>query len=212
MDHASHGTAALNATTSRDDVTDTVRIDVLGSLDEASRPDLVHMIRRLRSMGVQSHVSVDLSHAARVESTALAGLRKDLNAMEGAPGTLGGGVALMLTGVDAEQPADNTVVPLREITDVLEADLAAAVEAAVETGARGDSEPSLAPLAIRPLEEYSDAELFAASDEVFSLLDDPEALGGPDLLGRYNDIGQEILRRTPLSEILNPAGEQQAAG
>jgi hypothetical protein len=118
----------------------------------------------------------------------------------------------MLTGVDAEQPADNTVVPLREITDVLEADLAAAVEAAVETGARGDSEPSLAPLAIRPLEEYSDAELFAASDEVFSLLDDPEALGGPDLLGRYNDIGQEILRRTPLSEILNPAGEQQAAG
>ena len=67
------------------------------------------------------------------------------------------------------------------------------------------------PLAIRPLEEYSDEELFAASDEVFSLLDDPEAVGGSDLLGRYNDIGQEILRRTPLSDLLNPAGERQAA-
>ena len=207
MDHASDGTAALNATTNRDDLTDTVRIDVLGSLDEASRPALVHMIQRLRSLGVQSHVSVDLSHAARVESTALAGLRVDLNAMEGAPGTLGGGVSLMLTGVGAEQPADDTVVPLREITDVLEAELAASVE----TGRRGASEPTSVPLAVRPLEEYSDEELFAASDEVFSLLDDPEALGGPDLLGRYNDIGQEILRRTPLSEILNPAGERQAA-
>jgi hypothetical protein len=207
MDQASNGTAALNATTSRDDVTDTVRIDVLGSLDEASRPALVYMIQRLRSTGVQSHVSVDVSRAARVESTALAGLREDLNAMEGAPGTLGGGVSLMLTGVDAEQPAENTVVPLRDITDVLEAELAAAVE----TGRRGVSEPSLVPLAIRPLEEYSDEELFAASDEVFSLLDDPEALGGPDLLGRYNDIGQEILRRTPLSEVVNPAGERQTA-
>ncbi|GAA1775294.1 hypothetical protein GCM10009712_24000 [Pseudarthrobacter sulfonivorans] len=207
MDHASDGTAALNATTNRDDLTDTVRIDVLGSLDEASRPALVHMIQRLRSLGVQSHVSVDLSHAARVESTALAGLRVDLNAMEGAPGTLGGGVSLMLTGVGAEQPADDTVVPLREITDVLEAELAASVE----TGRRGASEPTSVPLAVRPLEEYSDEELFAASDEVFSLLDDPEALGGPDLLGRYNDIGQEILRRTPLSEILNPAAERQAA-
>jgi hypothetical protein len=207
MDHPLNGAAGLNATTSRVDLTDTVRIDVLGSLDEASRPSLVHMIQRLRSMGVQSHVSVDLSHAARVESTALAGLRTDLNTMEGAPGTLGGGVSLILTGVDAEQPADNTVVPLREITEVLEAELAAAVE----TGRRGGSEPSLVPLAVRPLEEYSDEELFAASDEVFSLLDDPEALGGPDLLGRYNDIGQEILRRTPLSEILNPAGERQAA-
>jgi ABC-type transporter Mla MlaB component len=207
MDHASNGTAALNATTSRDDLTGAVRMDVLGSLDEASRPALIHMIQRLRSKGVQAHVSVDLSHAARVESTALAGLRQDLNAMEGAPGTLGGGVSLLLTGMDAEQPADNTVVPLREITDVLEAELASAVE----TGRRGVSESPLAPLAVRPLEEYSDEELFAASDEVFSLLDDPEALGGPDLLARYNDIGQEILRRTPLSEILNPAGEQRTA-
>jgi ABC-type transporter Mla MlaB component len=206
MDHASHGTAALNATTSRDDLTGTVRIDVLGSLDQASRPALIHMIQRLRSKGVQAHVSVDLSHAARVESTALAGLRKDLNAMEGAPGTLGG-VSLMLTGMDEEQPADNTNVLLPEITNVLEVEFAAAWE----TGSRGGSGSSLVPLAVRPLEEYSDEELFAASDEVFSLLDDPEALGGPDLLGRYNDIGQEILRRTPPSEILDPAGERQAA-
>jgi hypothetical protein len=113
----------------------------------------------------------------------------------------------MLTGMDAEQPAYNTNVPPREITNVLEVEFAAAWE----TGSRGGSETSLVPLAIRPLEEYSDEELFAASDAVFSLLDDPEALDGPDLLGRYNDIGQEILRRTPLSEILNPAGERQTA-
>jgi hypothetical protein len=207
MDLTSHGTAALNATTSRDDLTNTVRIDVRGSLDKASRPALVLMIQRLRSVGIQSHISVDLSHAARVESTALAGLRNDLNTMDGAPGTLVGGVSLMLTGVDAEQPTGNTNVPPREITNVLEVEFAAAVE----TGRPGVSGPSLMPLAVRPLEEYSDEELFAASDEVFSLLDDPEALGGPDLLGRYNDIGQEILRRTPLSETLNPAGERQAA-
>lgn len=207
MDHPSHGTAGLNATTSRDDLTDTVRIGVLGSLDQASRPSLVQMIQRLRSMGIHSHVSVDLSRAARVESTALAGLRSDLNAMEGAPGTLGGGVSLTLTGVDAEQPQDNTVVPLREITDVLEAEFAAAFDA----GSRRNSEPSPMSLAFRSLEEYSDEELFAASDEVFSLLDEPEAVGGPDLLGRYNDIGQEILRRTPLSELLNPAGNRLAA-
>jgi hypothetical protein len=207
MDHTSNGTAGLNATTSRDDLTDIVRVDVRGSLDQASRPSLVLMIQRLRSVGIQSHISVDLSHAARVESTALAGLRSDLNAMDGAPGTLLGGVSLMLTGMDAEQPAYNTNVPLREITNVLEAEFAAAWE----TGSRGGSEPSLVPLAIRPLEEYSDEELFAASDEVFSLLDDPEAVGGPDLLGRYNDIGQEILRRTPLSELLTRAGERQTA-
>ncbi len=207
MDHASHGTAGLNATTSRDDLTDTVRIDVLGSLDQASRPSLIHMIQRLRSVGIQSHISVDLSHAARVGSAALAGLRSDLNAMDGAPGTLVGGVSLMLTGTDAEQPDHRTNAPLPEITNVLEVEFAAAWE----TGSREDSRPSSVPLAIRPLEEYSDEELFAASDEVFSLLDDPEAVGGSDLLGRYNDIGQEILRRTPLSDLLNPAGERQAA-
>ena len=44
----------------------------------------------------------------------------------------------------------------------------------------------------RPLEEYSDEELLTASDSLFALLDNPEAFPGSDLLGRYNDIGEEI--------------------
>jgi ABC-type transporter Mla MlaB component len=212
MDRTSQGSAGLQATTNRDEQTDTVRIDVLGSLDHATRPSLVTMIQRLRGRGIQSHIRVDLSAAVRVESAALAGLRSDLNAMEGAPGTLGGGVSLVLTGVDAEQSEDHTVVALREISAELEAEFATAVEAATaEASGNGTSERPPVPLSLRPLEEYTDEELFLASDEVFSLLDDPEAVGGPDLLGRYNDIGQEILRRTPLSELLNPAGERQAA-
>jgi ABC-type transporter Mla MlaB component len=207
MDHPSNGGDGLQATTNHDELTDAVRVEVLGSLDQASRPSLVHMIQTLRSRGVQSHVSVDLSRASRVESTALAGLRADLNTMEGAPVTLGGGVSLLLTGTEAEQPDGNTVVPIREITEVLEAEYAAAFEAPSPS----DAEPLPVPLAIRPLADYSDDELYAASDEVFSLLDDPEAVGGPDLLGRYNDIGEEILRRTPLTELLNPAEERQAA-
>lgn len=207
MDHPSNGGDGLQATTNHDELTGTVRVDVLGSLDQASRPSLVHMIQTLRSRGIQSHVAVDLSRAARVESTALAGLRTDLNTMEDAPVTLGGGVSLLLTGTEAEQPDGNTVVPIREITEVLEAEYAAAFKAP----SLSDAEPLPVPLAIRPLAAYSDDELYAASDEVFSLLDDPEAVGGPDLLGRYNDIGEEILRRTPITELLNPAEERQAA-
>lgn len=212
MEHPSQGSAGLNATTSRDDLTDTVRIDVLGNLDQASRPALVHMIQRFRGDGIQSHIRVDLSHAARVSSSALAGLRKDLNAMEGDHGTLGGGVSLVLTDVGEEQPADNTVVPLPIIREVLEDEFAAAFDAAEsDTGREEVSERSSVPLAIRPLEEYSEDELYAASDEVFSLLDDPEAVGGPDLLGRYNDIGEEILRRITLREILGSPAERHAA-
>jgi hypothetical protein len=206
MDHPAHDSAGLNATTSRDALTGTVRIDILGSLNQASRPALIHMIQTLRSTGIQSHISVDISHAARVESTALAGLRRDLNAMEGASRTPGGVVTLMLTGVGAEQPAGSTVVPLRDITEGIEAEAAAPFE----TGA-GDAGPSTVPLAFRALEDYSDDELYAASDEVFSLLDHPAAVGGPDLLGRYNDIGEEIQRRASANMLLNPAAERQAA-
>jgi ABC-type transporter Mla MlaB component len=209
MDHPSNAATGLNATTRRDELTDTVRIDVLGSLSQESRPALVQMIQRLRGRGLQSHISVDLSRAVRVESAALAGLRDDLNAMEGAPGTLGGGVSLLLTGIDADQPDVNSVIALREISGGTDADLATAVQTA--GGGADGREPATVPLSLRPLQEYSDEELLAASDEVFSLLDDPEAVNGADLLGRYNDIGQEILRRTPLSELLNAPGERQAA-
>jgi ABC-type transporter Mla MlaB component len=208
MDNPSHGTASLNATTSRDDLTSTVRIRILGSLDQASRPSLVHMIQKLRSNGFQSHISVDLSQAARVESAALAGLRQDLNAMEAVPGTPGGGVSLTLTGVqDAEQAESSANAKILDISHGLDADFASAYE----TGRLAVTEPSSEALRGRPLEEYSDDELFVASDAVFSLLDDPGTVGGPDLLGRYNDIREEIIRRTPLSELLNPAAERQAA-
>ena len=178
MDHPFNADTSLNASTSHDGLTNTVRINVHGNLSQASRPSLVHMIHDLRSRGVQSHVNVDLSRASLVESAALAGLRQDLNAMEGAAGTAGGGVSLVLT-MD---------------------------EAAWQSGDSEEaSQPSLVALPGRPLEEYSDDELFAASDTVFSLLDDPGTVRGSDLLGRYNDIGQEIVRRTPLSELLDPS-------
>jgi hypothetical protein len=207
MGHPSEATS-LNATASRDELANIHRIDVLGSLNQASRPSLVQMIHELRSAGIQSHISVDLSRAALVESAVLAGLREDLNAMEAASGTAGGGLSLLLTGETAvPQPEDSPNAGLPETTNGLDAEFAATFE----TGSQAASEPSSVPLAVRPLEEYSDEELFAASDAVFSLLDDPRTVGGPDLLGRYNDIGQEILRRAPLSEILNPAGERQTA-
>ncbi|MET3721671.1 MULTISPECIES: hypothetical protein [unclassified Arthrobacter] len=207
MDHSFDAVTSLDATTSRDDLATTVRIDVLGSLNQTSRPSLVHMIHELRSTGIQSHVSVDLSRAALVESTALAGLRKDLNAMEDTPGTAGGGVSLMLTGETAAQhPGDPVSAGPPEISDVLDAEAAATFQ----TGSQGVSEPSFVALPAVPLMEYSDDELFAASDAVFSLLDDPGTVGGSDLLGRYNDIGQEIVRRFPLSGLSDSAREQQA--
>jgi len=209
MDHPFSATTGLKARASRDELTNTMRIDVLGSLDRASRPSLVHMIHDLRSSGVHSHVRVDLSQAVLVESTALAGLRKDLNAMEGAPGTAGNGVSLALTGDEAaRQPEDSANAQHTGIRDGLDDEFAAASE---NSPLHVVSHPSLVALPDRPLEEYSDDELFAASDAVFSLLDDPGTVRGADLLGQYNDIGQEIGRRSPLSDLLNPAAPNASA-
>jgi hypothetical protein len=208
MDHPVDAATGLNAITSRDDLTNTVRVDVLGNLDQASRPALVHIIHDLRTQGIQSPIRVDLSRAARVESTALAGLREDLNTTDGAPGAAGGGVSLVLTGErDPQQPEDSPPAGPTGMTDGFDAEFAATFEA----GSRSVNAPSFVALPAKPLEEYSDDELFAASDAVFSLLDDPATVGGPDLLGQYNDIGQEIFRRTPLSGLVNPEAERQAA-
>ena len=69
-----------------DIASDLVRIDVRGSLTQDSRPSLVEIIQRVRRMGINSHIRVDLGRAAVVESSALAGLRNDLNAAAaGAP-------------------------------------------------------------------------------------------------------------------------------
>lgn len=195
----------LHALATRDVLTDTVRIDIRGSLNEESRPALVQMIRRVRDMGIPSHVHVDLSRAAFVESAALAGLRSDLNAIDGAlPGVAGGGVSLILTpAADAAPPEAGVNGLSLAITDELTdgpADIVA-----------GEAPAPLDALFGRPLAEYSDDELLATSDAIFALLDEPEAFAGSDLLARYNEIGQELSRRNPFSGLYNPAREGQAA-
>lgn len=192
----------LHALATRDVLTDTVRIDVRGSLNEESRPTLMQMIQRIRDIGIPSHIHVDLSRAAFVESSALAGLRSDLNAIDGAtlPSLAGGGVSLILTQSADASPLEDSVNELSlaitdELTDSAEGEAAAPVD----------------PLFGRPLAEYSDDELLAASDSIFALLDEPEAFAGSDLLARYNEIGQELSRRNPLGDLLDLAAEGQAA-
>ena len=73
----------LQAHVKLDVVSDVVRISVRGSLTQASRPSLMQIIQRIRRMGIISHIRVDLGLAAFVESAALAGLRNDLNAIDG---------------------------------------------------------------------------------------------------------------------------------
>ena len=51
---------SLNAHVKIDTVSDTVRIDVLGTLTQASRPTLMQTIQRIRQMGITSHVRVEL--------------------------------------------------------------------------------------------------------------------------------------------------------
>ena len=203
---------ALNAFVNLDVPADVVRIDIRGSLNQSSRPELVHIIRRVRRMGIRSHVRVDLSAAEKVESSALAGLRSDLNAIDSdtLPGIYGSGVSLVFSpGSDgwAGQP-DPTQQPLALIdvlTDMTEdgEDFADGYPL-VPTG-------RLEELCGRPLEEYSDAELLTASDWIFGLLDTPSAFAGPDLLGRYNDIGLEFRRRRQEDAVPLTASEGQAA-
>ncbi|WP_407708902.1 hypothetical protein ACJJV6_10750 [Arthrobacter nitrophenolicus] len=199
---------ALNALVNLDVPADTVRIDVRGSLNHESRPDLVHIIRRVRRMGIRSHIRVDLSQAALVESAALAGLRSDLNAMDitALAGIDGAGVSLQIstsTGswTSPGSPAGRTVPASDD--DALLPD--------VSREFLGVPAARLEDLFSRPLQEYSGEELLAASDTLFALLDNPRALAGSDLLGRYNDIGREILRRRQDPEAPSTAAEGQTA-
>lgn len=196
----------LHALATRDVLTDTVRIDVRGSLNEESRPALVQMIRRVRDMGIPSHVHVDLSRACFVESSAVAGLRNDLNAIDGAtlPGAAGGGVSLILTPPADAAPQELTANELSlAITDELTEGFADSVG--------GEGQAPVDTTFGRPLADYSDDELLAASDSIFALLDEPEAFAGSDLLARYNEIAQELSRRNPLEGLYDPAREGQAA-
>ncbi|MDQ0118354.1 hypothetical protein AB0280_01090 [Pseudarthrobacter sp902506025] len=184
----------LDAIANFDTSADVVRIDIRGSLHLRSRHELTHVIRRVRWTGLRCHICIDLSHAALVESSALAGLRSDLNALDAAlQGGCGAGVSLQLTS-DAHSSSMNTdliELPLPRDDDIRE----------LFPGGRfaGES-PDLPVMWIealygRPLTEFSNEELRTASDDLFALLDCPYLQNSSDLLGRYNDIGLEISRR-----------------
>lgn len=202
----------LNALVNLDVAADVVRIDVRGTLNQDSRPALFHTIGRVRRMGISTHIRVDLSQAALVQSAALAGLRSDLNAIDTntLPGIYGAGVSLNFTpagDAGASLPAaDPLLIPIEGFAGVS--------EDPGTPGAGGLPPVPASPLEElcgRPPEEYTDAELLTASDSLFALLDNPEAFAGSDLLGRYNDIGCEILRRQQGGRAPFTPAEDQAA-
>ena len=203
---------ALDALVDLDVSADIVRIEVRGTLRHDTRAELVHIIRRVRRMGLRCRICVDLSQAALIESSALSGLRTDLNAMDTntLPGLPSAGVSLQLVSASYDRNTDgsSTTQPLLMDDDVTE----------LFTGASDFAEglPQLPVIFFevlygRALAEYSDEELLNASDSVFALLDNPQAFDGADLLGRYNDIGLEIIRRQQKPQAPFPATEGQAA-
>ena len=202
---------ALNALINLDVPGDIVRIDVRGSLNQDSRPELAHVIRRIRRMGIRSHIRVYLSGAVLVESSALAGLRGDLNAIDTGtlPGIHGSGVSLDLSLGSAEwaaghDPSGRELALIEGLADGCEDAEGLAEGFPLVPAGR------LEELCGRPLKEYSDGELLTASDSIFALLDSPTAFAGSDLLGRYNDIGEELRRRQQESATPLPASEGQA--
>lgn len=171
---------SLNAQVKMDIASDVVRIDVRGSLTNLSRPSLMQLFSRVRRMGITSHIRVNLGRAAFVESAALAGLRNDLNAIDGAAALVDAAGALPSSaGVSLE------LNPFVENADAALPflDLAAGFTASLDTSGT------------RPLNVYSDDELLAASDSVFVLLDNPADMARTQLLATYDEITLEINRR-----------------
>jgi hypothetical protein len=171
---------SLNAHAKLDIASDVLRIDVRGSLTQHSRPSLMQLIQRVRRMGITSHIRVELGRAAFVESAALAGLRNDLNAIDGAAALVDTAGALPSSaGVSLElSPSRDTAVAALPSLD-LSADFTASIDTS----------------GTRPLNVFSDAELLAASDSVFGLLDNPADMARSQLLATYDEIGLEISRR-----------------
>ncbi|WP_445155437.1 hypothetical protein ACTWLI_04265 [Arthrobacter sp. Hor0625] len=175
---------SLNAQAKLDVGSDVIRIDVRGSLSQQTRPALVQLIQRARRMGMTSHIRVDLANAEYIESSALAGLRHDLNSVD-------------LSDLDVQFHAASR------------ATLPAAAGVSLELMAYGDDfgrvfEPvdlagdftaSIDASGTGPLTRYSDDELLAASDCVFGRLDDPQGGAKSELLARYDDISLELSRR-----------------
>lgn len=205
MDHA------LDALVTLDVPADIVRIEVRGTLHRDSRAELVHIIRRVRRMGIRCRICVDLSQAALIESSALAGLRADLNTIAASSllGVPSAGVGLQLAPLapDRGRADASGRQPLLMDDDVREL---------FPGGEFAGEFPQLPVMWIeelygRPLTTYTDEELLQSSDSLFALLDSPEAPDGADLLGRYNDIGLELLRRRQAPQTPYPAAEGQAA-
>ena len=212
----------LNALVNLDVPADVVRIDVQGSLNQDSRPSLVQIVRRIRRMGIRSHILVELSRAVLVESSALAGLRHELNAIDASTlmGIHGAGVSLDLSPSGDEFP-DEALLTVTDALSVLafaEADSLPELDplgsAAATRGLDEGQSLELAGLGAwggRALQEYSDEELLLASDTLFGLLDNPGAFAGSDLMARYEDIGREITRRQQDTASPFPLTEGQAA-
>jgi len=183
---------SLNAHAKLDIASDVLRIDVRGSLTQHSRPTLMQLIQRVRRMGITSHIRVHLGNAAFVESAALSGLRNDLNAIDGAAALVDTAGALPSSaGVSLElNPYLETGVAALPSLD-LSADFTASIDTS----------------GTRPLNVFSDAELLAASDSVFGLLDNPADMARSQLLATYDEIGLEISRRA-----VGPAAVSSDAG
>jgi hypothetical protein len=175
MDHT------LNAHVKLDTASDVVWIDVRGRLTQASRTALLETVERVRQMGISSHVRVDLGHAEFVESSALAGLRNELNSTDhGAaridaeePSPAAGGVSLELN----PHPDDPNAVLMKSL------DLSSVIPEPVSASEAG------------PLTRFSDDALLAASDSVFGMMDDPSVMASSELLASYDAIALEISRR-----------------
>lgn len=166
----------LHAHVRLDIASDLVLVDVRGSLTRESRPSLREIIRRIREMGITSRIRVDLGHAAFVQSSALAGLRHDLNATAGVTSAVG--VLPLENSVSLEVgPRTGDAVEVLETLDLSEG-----LGASLGSPGRG------------PLARYSDDELFAASDSVFGMLDTP-AITRPELLASFDAISLELGRR-----------------
>lgn len=182
----------LHALVKFDVSTDAVEIDVRGSLNQDSRPALVHIVRRIRRTGITSHIRVSFSRAALVESQALAGLRNDLNAIDGGATEVG---LFTGSGVSLEFMDRPAVRPLEAEAGSKSVEITGEFAVSIDAGG------------FQPLDKYSDDELLAASDSVFGLLDAPAGLAGPELLARYDAIGMEISRREIHDATADPGEE-----
>jgi anti-anti-sigma regulatory factor len=159
----------LNAVVNKDNA-GTVRVEVRGSLTDTTRPDLVRVVRKLRATGDVSHIRVDFASSALIESTALAGLRQELNEVDGGSGAEG--VSLQFSpAIAGDFAGDFAMAEDSQPVPALTAEQAA----------------------VRPIMSYTDEELLAASDSLFKLMDQPGAAA--DVLMQYNEIGLEITRR-----------------